>query len=104
VSNLLHSQFGGTVYPVNPKRSNVLGVPCWPDVRALPSAVDLAVIATAAATVPGVVGGCVEAGVSAAIVLSAGFDELRAAQLARAPRARLPGRLRPADRSGCDPA
>src|SRR5688572_515080 len=42
VSNLLHSQFGGAVYPVNPKRSNVLGVPCWPDVRAVPSAVDLA--------------------------------------------------------------
>src|SRR6476469_1641349 len=31
LSNLLKSPFGGPVYPVNPKRRSVLGVPCWPD-------------------------------------------------------------------------
>ena len=38
--------------------------------------VDLAVITTPAKTVPGVIRECVQAGVGAAIVISAGFKEL----------------------------
>jgi len=75
LSNLLRNPFGGAVYPVNPKRSNVLGVPCWPDVTVLPEKVDLAVIVTPAPTVPGVIARCVDAGIGAAIVISAGFRE-----------------------------
>jgi len=73
--NLISSPFGGTVYPVNPKRSQVLGVKAYPNVGALPEAVDLAVIITPARTVPGVVGECVDAGVKGIIVISAGFKE-----------------------------
>jgi acetyltransferase len=75
LSNLLRNPFGGTVYPVNPKRRSVLGVPCWPDVAALPETVDLAVIVTPSATVPAVIKRCVDVGVGAAIVISAGFRE-----------------------------
>jgi acetyltransferase len=76
MSNLIHTPFGGTVFPVNPKRSSVLGVKAYPSVKDLPEQVDLAVICTPAVTVPGVVGECVDAGVPAAIVISAGFKEL----------------------------
>jgi acetyltransferase len=75
LSNLLRNPFGGALYPVNPKRSNVLGVQCWPDVSALPEKVDLAVIVTPAATVPGVIERCVDASVGGAVVISAGFRE-----------------------------
>jgi len=74
--NLLGNPFGGGVYPVNPKRRTVLGVHCYPDLASVPEAVDLAVIATPAPTVPALVADCAARGVPAAIVISAGFSEL----------------------------
>ncbi|HPQ15939.1 MAG TPA: acetate--CoA ligase family protein, partial [Bryobacteraceae bacterium] len=74
--NLISTPFGGTVYPVNPKRSSVLGIKAYPKIAAVPERVDLAVITTPAATVPGIIRECVDAGVRAAIVISAGFKEL----------------------------
>jgi acetyl coenzyme A synthetase (ADP forming)-like protein len=74
--NLISSPFGGTIYPVNPKRSSVLGMRCYPNVRAVPEPVELAIVVTPAPTVPGVIRECVEAGVVGAIILAAGFREL----------------------------
>lgn len=74
--NLLANPFGGVVYPVNPKRRAIQGVLCYPDLAAVPEVVDLAVIATPANTVPGLVGQCVERGIPGAIIISAGFSEL----------------------------
>jgi acetyltransferase len=88
--NLLRSPFGGTVYPVNPRRHSVLGVHCFASVAEVPEPVDLAVIATPAPGVPEVVAACVAAGVRAAIVISAGFREVGPAGEA------LEGRLRDA--------
>jgi acetyltransferase len=76
--NLIRSPFGGTVYPVNPRHHSVLGVRACPGVSAIPEPVDLAVIATPAATVPDLIEECAAAGVRAAIVLSAGFREVGA--------------------------
>ncbi len=75
LKNLISNPFGGTVYPVNPKRPNVLGVKAYPQVSEIPEAVELAVIMTPSATVPGVVRECVQAGIKGAIVISAGFKE-----------------------------
>ena len=58
--NLLGNPFGGIVYPINPKRRSVQGILCYPDIRSVPEAVDLAVIATPAASVPGLIGECVD--------------------------------------------
>ena len=75
LANLTSPSFGGKVWPVNPQHSEILGVPCFPTVARIPEPVDLAVIATPAVTVPGVVGECAAAGVKAAIIISAGFRE-----------------------------
>src|SRR5687767_3834405 len=74
--NLVSNPFGGTVFPVNPKRPNVLGIKAYPTIGDVPDKVDLAVIVTPAPTVPGVIRQCVDAQVKAAIVISAGFKEL----------------------------
>ncbi len=74
--NLLSNPFGGTVFPVNPKRASVLGIKAYADISSVPAKVDLAVIATPAPSVPDVIAQCVDAGVPAAIVISAGFKEL----------------------------
>ena len=73
--NLISNPFGGTVYPVNAKRQNVLGIKAYPSVSELPEPVDLAVIAAPAPAVPDIIGECVDAGVGGAIVISAGFKE-----------------------------
>ena len=76
--NMISSPFGGTVFPVNPKRPSVLGIKAYPSVKDCPAEIDLAVIATAAASVPAVMRQCAEAKVKAAIVISAGFQEMGA--------------------------
>jgi acetyltransferase len=73
--NLLSSPFGGTVFPVNAKRPNVLGIKAYPSVRDLPDKVDLVVLTTPADTVPDLIAESVELGIPAAIVISAGFKE-----------------------------
>src|SRR6516162_4146151 len=77
MENLL--SFGENLYPINPKRSNVLGVKAFPRIADVPASVDLAVIATPALTVPDVVGECEKAGVPGAVIVSAGFKETGAA-------------------------
>jgi acetyltransferase len=73
--NLVSSPFGGTVFPVNPKHKSVLGIKAYARLADVPDKVDLAVVITPAETVPDVIAECVDAGVSAAIVISAGFRE-----------------------------
>jgi acetyltransferase len=73
--NLIGSPFGGAVFPVNPKRPSVLGVKAYPSVKDIPAEVDLAVIATASKSIPGIIRECGEIGVKAAVVISAGFKE-----------------------------
>ncbi len=83
--NLISSPFGGTVYPVNSKRSSVLGIRAYPDVASLPEPPELAVVVTPAETVPGVIEECARIGVRGAVVISAGFRESgqRGAELER---------------------
>ncbi len=73
--NLLSTPFGGVVYPVNPKRPNLLGVKAYPKVAELPEVPDLALVCTPAATVPGIMEECAQAGIPAVIIISAGFKE-----------------------------
>jgi acetyltransferase len=74
--NLITSPFGGTVYPVNPKRPNVLGIRSYPSITHIPEQVDLAIIVTPAVAVPDIIRECVDTGVRAAIIISAGFREI----------------------------
>ncbi len=58
------------LFPVNPVRQEVLGVPCFPSIKDVPSQVSLAVIAAPAPVVPALVRECGEAGVRGVIILS----------------------------------
>jgi acyl-CoA synthetase (NDP forming) len=76
----LLTEFGyqGKVYPVNPKYAEIKGLPCYPDLAAVPRPCDVALIALAAPQVPGVIEQCGVAGIPFALVLSAGFSEVGA--------------------------
>jgi len=75
LANLLQASFHGAIYPVNPHHSEILGKKAYRAIADVPAQVDLAVIVTPAATVAGIVGECIDAGVKAAVVISAGFRE-----------------------------
>jgi len=73
--NLIGAGYEGVVYPVNPNREAIQGIPAYPDVSRLPRTPDLAIIALPAALVPRIVGECGEAGIEGIIILSGGFRE-----------------------------
>lgn len=75
LERLLTPSFRGSIFPVNPKHVDVLGLRAYPKIGDVPEKVDLAVIITPAKTVPSIVGECVDADVRAAVVISAGFKE-----------------------------
>lgn len=77
----LKASFRGKLFPINPKRKQVMGLLAYPSIASVPEPVDLAVIVTPAATVPSLIAECVEAGVKTTIVISAGFKELGEAGL-----------------------
>ena len=78
LDNLMKGGFPGPIYPVNPKRPTVLGLKAYPSITAIPAKVDLAVICTPPASVPGIVKDCGIAGVKGLIIITAGFKEIGA--------------------------
>jgi acetyltransferase len=68
--------YPGAVWPVNPRRETVAGVPCFPRPGALPAPAELAILAIGADAIPGMVRECAEAGIAHGIVWAGGFAEV----------------------------
>ena len=73
--NLTESGFAGKIFPVNPKRDEIFGVPCYPDLASLPEPVDLALMIIPAPAIEGALRQGVENGLKAAVVYAAGFGD-----------------------------
>jgi acetyltransferase len=73
----LLQKFGypGAIFPVNPRRPSVHGIACVPSIGDLAAPVDLAIIATGAESVPGLVHECAAAGIMHGIVWAGGYAE-----------------------------
>jgi len=76
VERPLKTGFKGAIYPINPNKDEILGLPAYPGVAAVPGDIDLAVMTTPAATIPGLLRECVKKGIKGAVVISAGFAEV----------------------------
>lgn len=74
LNNLLQSA-DLSLHLVNPNHQTILDRPSFPRITDLPSSVNLAVVVTPAATIPGIVEDCGKAGVGGIIVISSGFGE-----------------------------
>lgn len=74
--NLMTAGFTGKIYPVNPKRTSVFDLKCYPSLLEIPDSVDLVVIATPAKTVPDIISDAKKIEARGCIVISAGFKEL----------------------------
>jgi acetyl coenzyme A synthetase (ADP forming)-like protein len=75
LQNLIDGGFKGRLVAIHPSASSIQGVPAYPRVTTVPEAVDLAVICVSCARVSEVVDDCIAKGVTALVIISAGFGE-----------------------------
>jgi acyl-CoA synthetase (NDP forming) len=75
IRNLKNFGYPGEIIAVNPKYTEVMDCPCYPDLAAIPEPVDCVVLAVPNRHVPDLLDSAADAGVRAAVVFSAGFAE-----------------------------
>jgi acetate---CoA ligase (ADP-forming) len=85
---LRQAGYAGRVYPINARRTEVLGEPAWPSLSALPEVPEHAYVVTPIDAVMEAIEACGRAGVAVATVLTDGFAEVGAAGKAREARLR----------------
>ncbi len=76
VAYLLKHGFSGAVYPVNPKATEICGLPCYPDIASLPSVPDVGIVLLGAERAQQAVKELAQIGCAAAIVLASGYTEV----------------------------
>ncbi|MFZ1036776.1 MAG: CoA-binding protein [Smithella sp.] len=67
--------FRGKIYPVNKSYTEILGIPCYPDVASIPGNIDLVIYFIPSKALPETVTECAKKGVKGIIIESAGFNE-----------------------------
>jgi len=75
LNNLVQYEFAGEIYPVNPKRDELLGLKVYHSVDELPEGIDCAVLAIPRPFVLDTVRGLAARGCGAVVIYSAGFSE-----------------------------
>jgi acetate---CoA ligase (ADP-forming) len=75
LGNLVAAGFTGAVYPVNPRAETVGSFKCYPSLRAIPDALDLAVVMVPKDAVEQSIDECLSIGVKGVVVITAGFRE-----------------------------
>lgn len=75
VKLLLEHGFAGAIYPINPKYHTLYGLPCYPDLQALPGPVDCVLSFAAPSRSLEVVEQAGRAGAAGVIILASGFAE-----------------------------
>jgi 3-hydroxypropionyl-CoA synthetase (ADP-forming) len=78
LDSLANHEYRGTIYPVNPRQSDVMGLRAYPSLASIPNQVDLVVVTASLKVVPEVIEQCAAKGVHNLVVVSAGGKELGA--------------------------
>jgi acyl-CoA synthetase (NDP forming) len=68
--------YSGEIVAINPKASELGGVPCYPSLRDVPHTVDLVLLFTSGEQIVASVAQAAEAGAGAAVVFASGFAEI----------------------------
>ncbi|MEM2839943.1 MAG: CoA-binding protein, partial [Candidatus Bathyarchaeia archaeon] len=75
-TNKRRGVFRGELYPINPNEDSILGFKCFPSLKKVPGDVESAVIVVPSKCVPDVMREAGVKGVSAVVIISAGFGEI----------------------------
>jgi acyl-CoA synthetase (NDP forming) len=76
IENLLRLGYTGRIYPVNPRAENILGLPSYTGLKIIAPPPELAIIVLPPSAVTASVQDCIDAGIKAVIIESAGFGEM----------------------------
>ncbi len=76
IENLIKGGYQGKIYPINPSVPEILSLPVFPSVGAVPGEVDLAVITVPVKIVSQVAEECGKKGIKALSVITSGFSEV----------------------------
>jgi 3-hydroxypropionyl-CoA synthetase (ADP-forming) len=76
LDSLAKHDYKGTVYPINPKSEEILGVKCYPSIEAIPGNVDLVVVCVDLSVTPPVLESCAKKGIHNVVIVSGGGKEL----------------------------
>ncbi|MFN2108395.1 MAG: acetate--CoA ligase family protein [Anaerolineae bacterium] len=76
VKNLIDCEYPGDIYPINPKETEIQGLPAYPSVLDVPGEIDVAMLIVPAARTLGVTEECGQKGVKGLIVVASGYSEI----------------------------
>ena len=76
LDSLAKHDYKGTVYPINPKSEEILGVKCYPSIDTIPGNVDLVVVCVDLSVTPPVLESCAKKGIHNVVIVSGGGKEL----------------------------
>jgi len=76
LANMLVAGYKGKIFPVNNKAETIQGLKCYGDLEAVGETPDLVIIIIPAKVVPAVMRQCAKIGVTAVIIITAGFKEV----------------------------
>src|SRR5215470_6566446 len=75
IRNMRNFGYPGRIVAINPKYSEVMDCPCYPDIASVAEPVDCVILAVPNQHVPDLLESAAAAGVRAAVVFAAGFAE-----------------------------
>lgn len=75
LSAIMKGGFEGELHPINPRETEIEGLPCYPSVKDVPGDVDMAIVVVPARIVPSIFSDLAEKGVRGAVVITSGFGE-----------------------------
>jgi acyl-CoA synthetase (NDP forming) len=75
IKNLVNFGYPHEIFPINPNRDQVFGIPCYPEIEKAPSKVDLAIIVVNRERVITTLEQCARAGVPSVLIITANFAE-----------------------------
>ena len=76
LTNIVFNNFQGPVYPINPKRAVIHGIPAYKSVEDVPGPVDLAILLIPVHKTPEIIESCGRKGVKGLVIITAGFREI----------------------------
>jgi acyl-CoA synthetase (NDP forming) len=75
LENLIHNEYQGRIYLVNPNASEILGYTVYPTIVSVPDEIDLALLVVPGQYVKEMLEQCIQKRVKSAVIISAGFGE-----------------------------
>ncbi|MFC4799511.1 acetate--CoA ligase family protein [Neobacillus sp. GCM10023253] len=76
IKNLIHHNYKGKIYPVNPKYDEIQGIPCYPSLLDIPGEVDVALIAVSSKRMLQILEDCKKKQIHHLVLFGSGFAEV----------------------------